>query len=90
MKLSLSKASLPRIPKPKLLRSNPLRKSLILGGSNPADVIDDEDIVIGYRRRDLDKSKTIKPADDLSDYVLVRLAVARAKAMEAYRTKWQT
>jgi hypothetical protein len=82
--------SRPRIPKPKLLRSNPLRKSLILGGSDPADVIDDEDISTGYRRRDLDKSKTVKPADDLSDYVLVRLAVARAKAMEAYRTKWQT
>ena len=81
---------MPRIPKPKLLRSNPLRKSLILGGSDPADVIDDEDIATGYRRRDLDKSKTIEPADDLSDYVLVRLAVARAKAMEAYRTKWQT
>jgi hypothetical protein len=75
----------PRIPKPKLLRSNPLRKSLIIGGSDPADVIDDEDLITGYRRRDLDKSKTIQPEDDLSDYVLVRLAVARAKAMEAYR-----
>jgi hypothetical protein len=82
--------SLPRIPKPKLLRSNPLRKSLILGGSDPADVIDDEDVAPGYRRRDLDRSKTFEPVDDLSDYVLVRLAVARAKAMEAYRTKWQT
>jgi len=63
---------------------------MILGGSDPSDVIDDEDIATGYRRRDLDKSKTFKPADDLSDYVLVRLAVARAKAMEVYRTKWQT
>jgi hypothetical protein len=63
---------------------------MILGGSDPSDVIDDEDIATGYRRRDLDKSKTFKPANDLSDYVLVRLAVARAKAMEVYRTKWQT
>ena len=63
---------------------------MILGGSDPSDVIDDEDIVTGYRRRDLDRSKTIEPVDDLSDYVLVRLAVARAKAMEVYRTKWQT
>ena len=74
-----------RIPKPKLLRSNPLRKSLIIGGSDPADVIDDEDLITGYRRRDLDKSKTIQLEDDLSDYVLVRLALARAKAMEVYR-----
>jgi hypothetical protein len=63
---------------------------MILGGSNPSDVIDDEDIATLYRRRDLDKSKTLKPSEDLSDYVLVRLAVARAKAMEVYRTKWQT
>ena len=74
-----------RIPKQKLLRSNPLRKSLILGGEDPANVIDDEDLITGYRRRDLDKSTTLKPVDDLSDYVLVRLAVARAKAMAAYR-----
>jgi hypothetical protein len=84
MQKSPSKASLPRIPKPKLLRSNPLRKSLILGGSNPADVIDDEDIATLYRRRDLDKSKSIEPADDLSDYVKLRLALARALAMQAY------
>ena len=75
---------LPRIPKQKLLRSNPLRKSLILGGSDPVNVIDDEDLITGYRRRDLDKSDKIQP-DDISDYVLVRLAVARAKAMAAYR-----
>jgi hypothetical protein len=74
-----------RIPKPKLLRSNPLRKSLILGGSDPSNVIDDEDIITSYRRRDLNKFKTFDPEDEVSDYVLVRLAVARAKAMEAYR-----
>lgn len=73
-----------RIPKQKLLRSNPLRKSLILGGSDPSSTIDDEDLITTYRRRDLDKSDKIQP-DDLSDYVLVRLAVARAKAMAAYR-----
>jgi hypothetical protein len=76
---------LPRIPKQKLLRSNPLRRSLILGGSDPADIIDDEDLITSYRRRDLDKSDKIQPDDDISDYVLVRLAVARARAMAAYR-----
>jgi len=58
---------------------------LILGGSDPSSTIDDEDLITSYRRRDLDKSKTIQPEDDLSDYVLVRLAVARARAMAAYR-----
>jgi len=57
---------------------------LILGGSDPSSTIDDEDLITSYRRRDLDKSDRIQP-DDISDYVLVRLAVARAKAMAAYR-----
>jgi hypothetical protein len=61
---------------------------LILGGSDPSNVIDDEDLIPGYRRRDLDKLTNIRPDDDLSDYVLVRLAVARAKAMAAYKEKW--
>lgn len=76
---------MPRIPKQKLLRSNPLRRGLILGGSDPSNTIDDEDLITGYRRRDLDKSDKIQPDDDISDYVLVRLAVARAKAMAAHR-----
>lgn len=58
---------------------------MILGGSNPSSTIDDEDLITSYRRRDLDKSDRIQPDDDISDYVLVRLAVARAKAMAAYR-----
>ena len=58
---------------------------MILGGSDPVNVIDDEDLITGYRRRDLDKSDKTQPDADLSDYVLVRLAVARAKAMAAYR-----
>jgi len=81
----LHQPQLPRIPKQKLLRSNPLRKSLILGGSDPVNVIDDEDLITTYRRRDLDKSDKLQPDADLSDYVLVRLAVARAKAMATYR-----
>jgi len=58
---------------------------LILGGSDPSNTIDDEDLITTYRRRDLDKSDKLQPDADLSDYVLVRLAVARAKAMAAYR-----
>ena len=58
---------------------------MILGGSDPVNVIDDEDLITTYRRRDLDKSDKLQPDADLSDYVLVRLAVARAKAMATYR-----
>jgi hypothetical protein len=70
-----------RIPKPKLLRSNPLRKSLILGGSDPSDTIDDEDIITSYRRRDLNKFKTFDSEDEVSDYVKFRLFLARNLAL---------
>ena len=74
-----------RIPKPKLLRSNPLRKSLILGGNDPSNTIDDEDIAPLYRRRYLDKSKTLRPLfepeEELSDYVKFRLFLARNLAL---------
>jgi len=39
-----------------------------------------------YRRPQI--VKTLQPDDTLSDYVAVRLAVARARAMEIYRQKW--
>jgi hypothetical protein len=70
-----------RIPKPKLLRSNPLRKSLILGGSDPYNTIDDEDIITSYRRRDLNKFKTFDSEDEVSDYVKFRLFLARNLAL---------
>jgi hypothetical protein len=47
-------------------------------------VVDDEDIATGYRRQDLDKSAKLCPSDELSDYVRLRLALARALAMQAY------
>jgi hypothetical protein len=74
-----------RVPKFKLLRTNPYRKTSIAEGIDTD--IDDDNIAPGYRRRDLNK---LEPTDELSDYVTVRLAVARAKAMAAYRAKWQT
>jgi hypothetical protein len=70
-----------RIPKPKLLRSNPLRKSLILGGNDPSNTIDDEDIITSYRRRDLNKFKTFDSEDEVSDYVKFRLFLARNLAL---------
>jgi hypothetical protein len=72
----------PRVAKPKLFRSNPLRKSQLLTGSDP--VIDDEDVYIGYRRRDLQKIQT-DPAPDnpegLNDHVRWQLFLARTAAL---------
>jgi hypothetical protein len=47
---------------------------------------DELDLQSPYRRPELIK---ISDSDsDVSDYVAVRLAVARARAMEIYQTKW--
>jgi len=71
------------------------QRQLSLQRSNPSELDDDDDdaledfpdLQIAYRR------PTLIPCDDrchnhddeLSDYVLVRLAIARAKAMDRYR-----
>ena len=73
----------PVIKKPKLLRSNPHRYTAInLAGADPWQTVDDEDIMPQRRYR-----LELKPDsdDELSDYVQVRLAVARARAMSRYR-----
>ena len=76
-----------RVPKPKLFRSNPLRKTLILNGSDPNNTIDDEDIVASHRRPEV---KARKPTldDDLSDYVKWRLFLARTLAVMRAKQKW--
>jgi hypothetical protein len=76
----------PRVPKVKLLRSNPHRFTAIrLQGTDPYDAPDDDYICSGSARR----PKLAPPADsvddELSEYVQVRLAVARARAMARYR-----
>ena len=47
---------------------------------------DELDLQTPYRRPEL--VKTPSATGDVDDYVAVRLAVARARAMEIYRTKW--
>jgi len=47
---------------------------------------DELDMHVFYRRPTVNKS--IQFDADVSDYVAVRLATARAKAMEKYREKW--
>jgi len=79
------RAHLPRVPKVKLLRSNPHRFTAIrLQGTDPYDAPDDDYICSSSIRR----PKVVHPQlddDELSDYVSVRLAVARARAMARYR-----
>jgi hypothetical protein len=76
-----------RIKKPKLLRSNPLRKSLLAGGTDPG-LIDDEDIYIGYSRPEVARKKPILDDDDLSDDIKWKLFLARQVALLKYREKW--
>ena len=77
-----------RIKKPKLLRSNPLRKSLIISGVNPSDLdgIDDEDIYVSYRRPELVKLQKIYGTDDeLPEDIQWKLFLARQVALARYR-----
>jgi hypothetical protein len=93
-KSSLSKATKRPILKKPQSPLNQQRSNLALEDNDDEYEDVDESLQIGYRRRDLDKSRNLNlkldDDDNLSDYVLVRLAVARAKAMEAYRNKWQS
>ena len=81
-----SRAHSPRIPTAKLLRSNPHRFTAIrLQGTNPYDAPDDEFLCSSTSRRPKVAPPTDQPDDELSAYVQVRLAVARARAMARYR-----
>jgi hypothetical protein len=87
IKHDVIKAHLPRIPRVKLLRSNPHRFTAIrLQGTDPYDAPDDDFLCTSSARKP--KVTKFDPVDDdeeLSDYVTVRLAVARARAMQKYR-----
>jgi len=72
------------------------QKQLSLQRSNPSklddsddDGYDDTDLHVAYRRPNLvpcDDNCYDHDEDELSDYVLVRLALSRAKALARYRT----
>jgi hypothetical protein len=73
---------------PKKLPNPLLSNSSIAEDDDDDDTEDFPDLHIAYRRPDLEKctDKCQHDEDDeLSDYVLVRLAVARAKAMKQYK-----
>jgi len=72
------------------------QRLLSLQRSNPSELDDDDDddfddfpdIQVSYRRPNLitcDNRCHAHDEDELSDHVLVRLAVARAKAINRYR-----
>lgn len=79
----------PRVPRIKLLRSNPHRFTAIrLQGTDPYDAPDDDFICSGTARRPKVVAPPDSADDEVSDYVAVRLAVARARAMQKYREVW--
>jgi len=79
-----------KIKKPKLLRSNPYRLTAIrIWGLDPNKVlIDDEDILVNSRRIILKIKTSLNNDEELSDYILERLELARIKALEAYHNKY--
>jgi len=46
--------------------------------------VDNVDLQIGYRRQEIADQFEDLDQDDLSDHAIIRLAVARARAMERY------
>ena len=76
-----------KIKKPKLLRSNPYRISAIkLWGLSSTEVlIEDEDILVNSRRIVLRVENSLHEDEEVSDYVKLRLFLARETAMLKYR-----
>mgnify|MGYP006294028935 CR=1 FL=1 len=72
-----------KVPRFKVLRTNPYRKSLIAQGYTTE--VDDDNLAPFYRRRDLNK---IEHEDGISERVRWKLFLARQLAMLKYREKW--
>lgn len=73
----------PRIPKFKILRSNPHRFSKIIDDVEVE--VDDEGLITSYRKRDLNK---IQHEEGISDKVRWRLFLARQAALLVHRSKF--
>lgn len=81
-----AKVHLPRIKKPKLLRSNPIRFSLLnLQDSNDDIVIGDEDLYVGYRRPEVVKDSLQVDDDELPEHIRWKLFLARQVALLKYK-----
>lgn len=81
------RASQPRVPRIKLLRSNPHRFTAIrFQGTNPYDAPDDDYICSSLARRPRLAAPQVDESDEeLSDYVKTRLLIARVRALKKYR-----
>jgi len=77
------KKSIPR--KPKLLRSNPHHKVLLVISDEDPNEIDDGELAPFYRRPKLIPDSE---SDQLSDFAQTRLLIARARALAKYRETW--
>lgn len=75
-----------------LLRPQPQHLQLSNLGYEDSSDDDDDDVVqdlhVGPRRPTVVHDQVDQDSDELSPYVTVRLAVARAKAMAKYREVW--
>ena len=61
---------------------------LDLEDSDDSQGVEVLDLYIGYRRPEVIQDQTFDDDDLVTDYVKIRLAVARARAMAAYRQKY--
>lgn len=90
-KLSVSKIQTPTKSVRVLAARKHQRRHIISNDLSDGDdgppTADELDMQSPYRRPELVKNPK-QPDDDDDDYVTVRLAVARARAMAAYREKW--
>jgi hypothetical protein len=82
----------PTIKKPKLLRSNPYKLIAIkTWGIDPNLILfEDEDILVNSRRIVLNIETSLKEDEELTDYVKLRLFLAREIAMSKYREIYQS
>lgn len=78
-------ANIPRIPRYKILRSNPHKITHKILDGKVSDFIDDDELMSPYLRRDLIK---IEHSEGLSDLVLWKLFLARQQALAKYREKF--
>ena len=75
------RVSVPRVHRPKLFVGNP-RKNLVFAQDRDSDILEIDDVITSYRRRDLVK---IEHPDGLSEKVRWRLFLSRQLAMIKYR-----
>ena len=77
-----ARASVPRIPRFKLLRANPYRLTHIINDNSNDDYIDDDSLITSYRRQDLGN---LEDPEGLPEHIQWRLFLARQLALLKYK-----